>query len=80
MRTRNFEQPEFLFGEDSDGMIAMLWNGTYSFSGINTSARFSTPIIIKAAGEYSCAVKPHIRAGGNRQSGIQETVIASLLA
>lgn len=50
MRTRNFEQPEFLFGEDSDGMIAMLWNGTYSFSGINTSARFSTPIIIKAAG------------------------------
>lgn len=30
--------------------------------------------------EYSCAVKPHIRAGGNRQSGIQETVIASLLA
>ena len=30
--------------------------------------------------EYSCAVKPHIRTGGNRQSGIQETVIASLLA
>lgn len=31
-------------------------------------------------GEYSCAVKPHIRAGGNRQSGIWETAIASLLA
>lgn len=30
--------------------------------------------------EYSCAVKPHIRAGGNRQSGIPETAIASLLA
>jgi len=30
--------------------------------------------------EYSCAVKPHIRAGGNRQSGIWETAIASLLA
>lgn len=32
------------------------------------------------AAEYSCAVKPHIRAGGNRQSGIRETTIASLLA
>lgn len=30
--------------------------------------------------EYSCAVKPHIRASGNRQSGIRETAIASLLA
>lgn len=30
--------------------------------------------------EYSCAVKTHIRAGGNRQSGIRETAIASLLA
>lgn len=30
--------------------------------------------------DYSCAVKPHIRAGGNRQSGIRETAIASLLA
>ena len=36
--------------------------------------------ISEAYYEYSCAVKPHIRAGGNRQSGIQETVIASLLA
>lgn len=43
----NIEQPEYLFGDDSDGMIAMLWNETYSFLGINTSARFSTPIKIK---------------------------------
>ena len=33
----------------------------------------------RMVGEYSCAVKPHIRAGGNRQSGIWETAIASLL-
>lgn len=36
--------------------------------------------LIYQVDEYSCAVKPHIRAGGNRQSGIRETVIASLLA
>ena len=35
---------------------------------------------LNIASEYSCAVKPHIRAGGNRQSGIWETAIASLLA
>lgn len=29
----NIEQPEYLFGDDSDGMIAMLWNETYSFLG-----------------------------------------------
>lgn len=50
MRSHNIEQPEFLFGEDSDGMIAMLRNSKYSISGINTSIRFATPIIIKAAG------------------------------
>ena len=25
--------------------------------------------------EYSCAVKPHIRAGGNRQSGIRKPLL-----
>lgn len=31
-------------------------------------------------GEYSCAVKPHVRSDGNRQSGTRKPLSASLLA
>ncbi len=30
--------------------------------------------------EYSGAVKPHVRSGGNRQSGTRKPLYASLLA
>ena len=30
--------------------------------------------------EYSCAVKPHVRSDGNRQSGTRKPLGASLLA
>lgn len=30
--------------------------------------------------EYSCAVKPHVRSDGNRQSGTRKPLSASLLA
>lgn len=48
----NTDTPEYLFGEDGNGMIAMLRNGKFvtSFLGINTTARFATPIIVKACG------------------------------
>lgn len=52
IRSRNADLPEYLFGEDENGMIAMLRNGKFvtSFLGINTTAKFSTPIIVKAYG------------------------------
>lgn len=44
--------PEYLYGEDSDSMIAILRSGKFytSFIGLDVSARFATPIIIKAYG------------------------------
>lgn len=33
-----------------------------------------------ASCEYSCAVKPHVRSDGNRQSGTRKPLSASLLA
>lgn len=52
IRLRNIDFPEYLFGEDETGMIAMLRNGKFVTSslGINTIAKFSTPIIVKACG------------------------------
>lgn len=32
------------------------------------------------SGEYSCAVKPHVRSDGNRQSGAWEPPVRDLLA
>ena len=34
----------------------------------------------KIVTEYSCAVKPHVRSDGNRQSGTRKPLSASLLA
>ena len=52
IRLHNIDFPEYLFGEDETGMIAMLRNGKFVTSslGINTIAKFSTPIIVKACG------------------------------
>ncbi len=53
----------------------------FKFSGAVRKVIYTTNAIESLnSTEYSCAVKPHIRAGGNRQSGIWETAIASLLA
>ena len=48
----NTDFSEYLFGEDENGMIAMLRNGKFvtSFLGINTTVKFVTPIIVKACG------------------------------
>lgn len=35
---------------------------------------------VKLDGEYSCAVKPHVRSDGNRQSGTRKPLSASLLS
>ena len=42
IRLRNIDFPEYLFGEDETGMIAMLRNGKFVTSslGINTIAKF----------------------------------------
>lgn len=52
IRSRNTDFPEYLFGEDENGMIAMLRKGKFatSFLGINTIVKFATPIIVKACG------------------------------
>ena len=52
IRSHNTDLPEYLYGEDGDGMIAILRNGKFTtgFLGTNTSVRFATPIIIKACG------------------------------
>lgn len=49
---RDIERPEYLFGEDNGGMIAILRNGKFSTSGMGFSPaiKFATPIIIKASG------------------------------
>lgn len=49
---RDIDRPEYLFGEDNDGMIAILRNGKFSTSGMGFSPiiKFATPIIIKACG------------------------------
>lgn len=46
------ELPEYLYGEDSDSMIAILRNSKFytSIMGVDISIRFATPIIIKACG------------------------------
>lgn len=52
IRNRDIERPEYLFGEDNGGMIAILRNGKFSTSGMGFSPviKFATPIIIKAIG------------------------------
>lgn len=52
IRNRGIDQQEYLFGEDNDGMIAILRNGKFSSSnmGFNPVIKFATPIIIKASG------------------------------
>lgn len=52
IRSHNTDFPEYLFGEDENGMIAMLHKGKFatSFLGINTIVKFATPIIVKACG------------------------------
>lgn len=52
IRSHNTDFPEYLFGEDENGMIAMLCKGKFvtSFLGINTTVKFATPIIVKACG------------------------------
>ena len=55
-------------------------NHTVAFRVSDEEAKLLNDLVALSGLEYSCAVKPHIRTGGNRQSGIQETVIASLLA
>ena len=52
IRNRDIDRPEYLFGEDNDGMIAILRNGKFSTSGMGFSPiiKFATPIIIKACG------------------------------
>lgn len=52
IRSHNTDFPEYLFGEDENGMIAMLRKGKFatSFLGINTIVKFATPIIVKACG------------------------------
>ena len=49
---RDIERPEYLFGEDNGGMLAILRNGKFSTSGMGFSLviKFATPIIIKASG------------------------------
>lgn len=50
--SRNADTPEYLFGEDNDGMVAILRNGKFSTNamGFSPYIRFATPIIIKAYG------------------------------
>lgn len=52
IRSYNVDLPEYLYGESSDGMIALLRNGKFhtSIIGTGVSIRFATPIIIKACG------------------------------
>lgn len=52
IRLHNTDLPEYLFGEDGDGMIAILRKGNFAtgFLGINTTVKFATPIIVKAYG------------------------------
>lgn len=52
IHSRDTDLPEYLFGEDSDGRIAILRNGKFSISGIgfSPSIKFATPLIIKALG------------------------------
>ena len=52
IRNRDIDRPEYLFGEDNDGMIAILRNGKFSTGGMGFSPtiKFATPIIIKASG------------------------------
>lgn len=52
IRIHNTDLPEYLFGKDSDGMIAILRNGKFAtgFLGTDVSIKFATPIIIKACG------------------------------
>ena len=52
IRSHNTDFPEYLFGEDENGMIAMLRKGKFvtSFLGINTIVKFATPIIVRACG------------------------------
>lgn len=52
IKLHNTDLPEYLYGEDSDGIIAILRNGKFNtnFIGLDMSIRFATPIIIKACG------------------------------
>lgn len=50
--TRDVNPPEYLFGEDNDGMIAILRSGEFNTNNIvfSPAIKFATPIIIKAKG------------------------------
>lgn len=52
IRTRDMDLPEYLFGEDYDGEVAILRNGKFGIGdmGFSPSIKFVTPIIIKARG------------------------------
>ena len=52
VQSRVTASSEFLYGSDGNTSIAMLRNGDIQtgFFGINMSARFATPLIVKAAG------------------------------
>lgn len=52
IRSHNTDFSEYLFGEDENGMIAMLRKEKFATSllGINTIVKFATPIIVKACG------------------------------
>ena len=60
-------------------------NYTNTLKGANAKAKANAtqglPEMIEiATNEYSCAVKPHVRSDGNRQSGTRKPLGASLLA
>jgi hypothetical protein len=52
LRSRKTELPEYLLGEDYDGLIAIIRNDKFSTRslGFTPSIKFATPIIIKAEG------------------------------
>ncbi len=52
IKSHNTDTPEYLLGEDEDGMIAILRKGKFvtNLIGTNVAIRFATPIIIKADG------------------------------
>lgn len=48
--SHNIEQPEFLLGNDEERMIAIARKSKFYTGSLNTWARFSTPLIIRASG------------------------------
>lgn len=48
--SHNIEQPEFLLGNDEERMIAIARSSKFYTGSLNTWARFSTPLIVRASG------------------------------